>query len=54
MVASSLHGLSLKCQFFQAHVKYMGHILSKEGISPVKNKLDEIRLAPIPKDVSHF
>ena len=25
-----------KCQFFQAQVKYMRHILSKHGISPVK------------------
>ena len=44
----------LKCQFFQAQVKYMGHILSKEGISPVKNKLDAIRLASRPKDVSQL
>ena len=42
----------LKCQFFQAQVKYVGHILSKEDISPVKSKLDAIRLAPRPKDVS--
>ena len=32
----------------------MGHILSKEGISPVKSKLDAIRLAPRPKDVSQL
>ena len=42
----------LKCQFFQAQLKYMGHILSKEGISPVKSKLDAIRLAPRPTDMS--
>ena len=42
----------LKCQFFQAQVKYKGHILSKEGISPVKSKLDAIRLAPRPTDMS--
>ena len=42
----------LKCQFFQAQVKYVGHILSKEGISPVKSKLDAIRLAPRPTDMS--
>ena len=34
-----------KCQFFQAQMKYMGHILSKQGIRPVKSKLDAIRLA---------
>ena len=44
----------LKCQFFQAQVKYMGHILSKEGSSPVKSKLDAIRLAPRPTDVSQL
>ena len=30
-------------------MKYTGHILSKEGISLVKSKLDEIWLAPWPK-----
>lgn len=44
----------LKCQFFQAQVKYIGHIFSKEGISPVKSKLDAIRLAPRPKDMSQL
>lgn len=43
-----------KCQLFQAQVKYMGHILSKHGISPVNSKLDAIRLAPRPKDVSQM
>ena len=43
-----------KCQLFQAQVKYMGHILIKHGISPVNSKLDAIRLAPRPKDVSQM
>ena len=43
-----------KCQFFQAQVKYMGHILSKQGIGPVNSKLDAVRLAPRPKDVSQL
>ena len=43
-----------KCQFFQVQVKYMGHILSKQGISPVNSKLDAVRLAPRPKDVSQL
>ena len=43
-----------KCQFFKTQVKYMGHILSKGGISPVKSKLDAIRLAPRPEDVSQL
>ena len=32
----------------------MVHILSKEGISPAKNKLDLIRPAPRPEDVSQL
>ena len=32
----------------------MGHILSKQGISPVNSNLDTIRLAPRPKDVSQL
>ena len=32
----------------------LGDILSKEGISPVKSKLDAIRLAPGPKDLSQL
>ena len=32
----------------------MGHILSKHGTSPVNSKLDAIRLAPRPKDVSQM
>ena len=44
----------LRCQFFQAQVKYMGHIFSKEGISSVKSKLDAIRQAPRPTGVSQL
>ena len=32
----------------------LGDILSKEGISPVKSKLDAICLAPGPKDLSQL
>jgi len=43
-----------KFQFFQAQLKYKGHILSEQGISPVESKLDAIRLAPRPKDASQL
>ena len=43
-----------KRQFFQAQVKYMGHILSEQGISPANSKLYATRLAPRPKDVSQL
>ena len=43
-----------KCQFLKDRVKYMGHILSKQGISPVKSKLEVIQQAPRPAVVSQL
>ena len=43
-----------KCQFLTDKVKYMGHILSKQEISPVKSKLEAIQQAPWPADVSRL
>ena len=43
-----------KCQFLKDKVKYMGHILSKQGISPVKSKLEAIQQAPRPADFSQL
>ena len=40
-----------KCQFFVKRVKYMGHILSAEGISPIQDKLEAIRRASRPTEV---
>ena len=45
--------MSLKV-FLKDNVKYMGHILSKQGISPVKSKLEAIQQAPRPADVSQL
>ena len=44
----------LKCQFLKDKVKYMGHILSKQGISPVKSTLEAIQQVPRPADVSQL
>ncbi|XP_064483040.1 uncharacterized protein K02A2.6-like [Ornithodoros turicata] len=41
-------GLKLKrekCQFFVSHVNYLGHIISKEGLSPDKDKVAAITQA---------
>ena len=43
-----------KFQFLKDKVKYMGHILSKQGISPVKSKLEAIQQALRPADVSQL
>lgn len=39
-----------KCKFLQPSVKYLGHILSKNGISPTQDKIEAIVRAPAPKD----
>ena len=43
-----------KCKFFQKSVKYMGHLLSEKGISPLAEKLESLRMAEAPKNVSQL
>ena len=53
-------GLKLKkekCRFIKAHIQYLGHIISGEGITPVPEKLDSIDDMPTPrtlKEVKQF
>ena len=45
-------GLKLKkekCSFIKAHIQYLGHIISGEGITPVPEKLDSIDDMPPPR-----
>ena len=39
---------------FEKQVKHMGHILRKQGVSPVKSRLEVIQQAPRPTDVSQL
>jgi len=44
-------GLTLKinkCHFCKTHLKYLGHIVSKEGIRPDPDKLNAVREYPVP------
>ena len=46
-------GLKLKpskCHFAKSEVKYLGHIVSKEGIAPCPDKCQAVREFPIPTD----
>ena len=46
-----------KCSFIKAHIQYLGHIISGEGITPVPERLDSIAdmLPPrTPKEVKQF
>ena len=39
-----------KCSFFQSSVKYLGHIIDKDGIRPSNDKVKAIQEMPIPRD----
>ena len=48
------HGLKLKpskCTFFQSKVKYLGHVVSKEGIHTDPDKIETVQNWPIPVNV---
>ena len=40
-----------KCMFMESQVTYLGHRVSKEGIQPMKDKVDAIANAPPLKNV---
>jgi hypothetical protein len=57
-VLERLHGAKLKikpskCSLMQDHLEYLGHIVSKKGISPLKSKIDAVQnwpsLSSVPK-----
>ena len=53
----STAGLKLrltKCLFMQPEVMYCGYVISGDGIQPVVAKVDAIKNAPEPKDVSQL
>ena len=46
-----------KCDLFKKHIHYLGHLISADGIQPLKDKLDTIRDMPAPsspKEVKQF
>ena len=51
------HNLRLKpskCEFFQTKVKYLGHIVSEEGIQTDPGKTSAVDTWPIPKNVKEL
>jgi hypothetical protein len=40
-----------KCQLFQGNVKYLGHIVSKDGVSVDPEKTHAVKHWPVPTDV---
>ena len=46
-----------KCDFFKSEIHYLGHLISPEGISQLRNKLDSIQHMPVPnstKEIKQF
>ena len=46
-----------KYDFFKKHIHYLGHLISADGVRPLKDKLDTIRDMPAPrssKEVKQF
>lgn len=41
-----------KCEFFQNSVEYLGHKIDKDGLHPTKGKVDAIKNAPTPRNIS--
>ena len=39
-----------KCPFCMKKVKYMGHIVSKDGVEPDSEKISEVKNWPIPSN----
>ena len=41
-----------KCQFFKPEIEYLGHIVSKEGVSTSPSKIAAVKEWPIPKNIT--
>ena len=41
-----------KCDFFKDKIQYLGHVVTKEGISIDPEKIRAIEDWPVPKDVT--
>ena len=41
-----------KCDFFKDKIQYLGHVVTKEGISVDPEKIKAIEDWPVPKDVT--
>ncbi len=49
---ADLHLKKVKCDFFKSELKYLGHILSPDGIHPLPDKLSAIRDLPQPTNAT--
>ena len=47
-----LFGKFSKCDLFKDKIQYLGHVVTKEGISMDPKKIKAIQYWPVPKDVT--
>ena len=43
-----------KCSFLQSKIEYLGHVIDAEGLHPSQEKINAIKHAPRPKNVSQL
>ena len=43
-----------KCRFMQSEVVYLGHVIDKTGLHPDKGRIQAIREAPRPQNVTEL
>jgi hypothetical protein len=48
---NQLYAKLIKCSFYQEHIHYLGHIISKDGIVVYPEKIEAIREWSVPKNV---
>jgi len=48
---NKLYAKFRKCEFFKDHIQYLGHVISKDGISVDPDKIKAIINWHVPKDV---
>ena len=41
-----------KCNFLKAHVQYLGHYISGQGLEPIPEKLQSLQEMPPPTDLT--
>ena len=51
---AGLRANRLKCSFMQPKIEYCGHEVSENGLHKMKSKVDAIRHAPVPENVSQL
>ena len=49
---NELYAKRSKCLFFQRKIKFLGHVISADGISVDEDKVEAIQRWPIPKNVA--